>query len=171
VRSLFSIQRRWHVVGVALGLCLAVALLFVSQVTAGAGGMGAEVRMKASPTGELSVSTGEPFLTAVDLRPGAGAGGRLVVGNQTGIALAVTVRPDRSSSDLDDQVHVRVAADGIVTAEGPLGALSDGWRPLVLPSGHRADLTFEVALLPGADRYQGRAVDVELHLSVERVGS
>lgn len=170
--ALLSPARRPRLVGVALGLCLAAGFLSVTRVTAGADGLGAEMRMSASPTGELSVSPrGAPFLSAIDLRPGGHAGGRLLVGNQTNVALAVELEAERSSEDLDDQMHLRVVADGVVTADVTLGELSDGWRALMLPSGHQADVTFEASLVPGAGRYQGRLVDVELRLSVEPVGS
>lgn len=171
MRAVLSPDSRWRVVGVAVGLCLAVAVLAAGRVTAGAEGMGADLRIKASPIGELSVSTGEPFLTALDLRPGARSAGRLLVGNQTNVDLAVTARAERSSPDLDDQVHVRIAADGVVVVvDGTLGDVAEG-VPLVLASGQQADVTFEAALVPGADRYQGRSVDVDLRLSVRPVGS
>lgn len=160
-------DRRWHLIGAALGLSLALLPVVVDgRVAAGPDGLGAEVRMEAGPIGELATAPTGTFLTGTDIRPGTRVAGRLRVRNQTGATLAVTGRSETSTSDLDRALHVRVQAGATTVADGSLADLAEGSRPWNVASGEETDLTFEVWLEAGATGYQGAFVEVDLHLDV-----
>lgn len=158
--------------GLLLGLGLAAAGVVSWHVPGGAGALGADIKIVATPTGELEVSPSGPFLSATNLQPGAPAArGELGVRNQTGAPLAVRVRAVPSLPDLDSLVVVHVEVDRELLFDGTLSALRAGSdHPLDIASSQERVLRVE-ASLPRTVRggYEGRVADVWLELQAEVV--
>ncbi len=166
-----------RVIGFVAGLALAAVAVLAWRVPAGAGRLGADLRVSAAPTGELEVSPVGVFLTGTNLEPApgkeAGVEGRLNVKNQTGTTLAVRPQALPSTVDLDQVVNLNVAADGEVVFEGPLGDLrAKTDRSLRLGAGQAATLVVRAWVRGDAgDSYRGRTADVPLHLHTEPAGA
>jgi hypothetical protein len=163
--------------GFALGLLLVAGVLVWAThawaVPRGDGTVGSDVTFITGPTGELAVPGG-PFVRGIDLRPGAApAVGTVPVRNQTGEALAVTVRALPSIGDLDPLLMVDVTAGSQAVYRGPLSGLVIGSNvPFRLASGQTRVLSMR-AWLPGSvhDGYQQRIDDVTVAFDVQPVGA
>lgn len=159
-----------RVAGVVVGIALAAAAVASWRVAGGTGALGADVRLLASPTGEIQVSTTGPFLSATNLRPGRDAArGELGVRNQTGAALGVRVRVLPSLPDLDQLLVVTLDVGDDRLFEGTLGLLR-AWsdRSFRLASDERRVLRVQAWLPPAATRgYEGRVADVGVEFRSE----
>jgi hypothetical protein len=153
------------------GLC-AVGLAVSHWSLHGTGGtLGAEVRISAAPTGELSVSRVDPFLVGRDLHPSGRrtAAGSVSVTNLTATRRAFRLRALPSAADLDDLLEVSVLAGYKRLYHGPLGGLRRWTRAIApLTSGETVKLGVR-ASLPATTRhgYAGRIEDVQLELRSE----
>jgi hypothetical protein len=156
-----------RLVGLLAGFGLAAAGIASWHVEAGTRRPGATLKLLAAQSGELEVSTVQPFLEVDDLQPGppaAAAVGHLDVRNLTGSVLDVQLRAVPSSGDLDQFVHVEVAAGQHTIASGHLGQLRQ-WSELSfqLKPGEQQRLLATAWLLPTAgDGYHGRVDEVTL---------
>jgi hypothetical protein len=155
--------------GLAAGVVLAVAALFVWRVPTVPVGTGATVSFKAVPSGELAVSQTGSFLRAPALIPssaGRGASAELVVANQSPANLAVTLRALPETSNLDDVLSVRVSAGETTVYSGPLGGLRS-WSDRVLVFAPGASQLFTVKAwipLTVESGWRGQRVVVSLQL-------
>jgi hypothetical protein len=159
--------------GIVCGVAAAAALITSWRVGPGDATLGAQVRIAASPTGELAVKPAGTFLTDSRLRPGRAARGELRLTNQTPKALAVRLRAVPTSPSLDEALLVHVSAAGRTLANARLGQLRD-WTPraLEIASGRSRTLELRASVLAGSKGgYEGQAVDVELQLDAKPLGA
>lgn len=152
------------------GLCGAGLALSHWSLRGTAGTLGAEVRISAAPTGELSVSRVDPFLVGRDLHPGnRKAAGSVSVKNLTAGDRTLRLRALPSAADLDGLLEVSVFAGDKRLYHGPLGGLRHWTRAVAaLTSGRSVKLGVRAAL-PATARhgYAGRIEDVQLELRSE----
>ncbi len=159
--------RLLRVAAFVAGLAIVAAAVASWRVPAGTVVPGIDLKVSATPTGELEMPRSGTFIEAHDLKPGtthARAAGKLAIRNQTGTDLSVRVKAAASSADLDELLQMKITAGDRVVAEGSLESLS-GWskRALRLPEGTQRTLTVEAGLPDSAGRgYQGRIADVSL---------
>jgi hypothetical protein len=156
--------------GILLGVLLAAAALAAWRVPGGRQTLGADVTVAALQTGAIGVSPMHPFVTASSLLPGKSAGGSVMLRNQTGVAMAVRLKAEPSTRDLDALLLVHVSAGPDVLYDGTLAGLrARGTQPLRLRAGESRGLEMQ-ARLPGAlhSGYQGRIVDINLGISSAR---
>jgi hypothetical protein len=160
-----------RLLGVLLGVLVAVAALAAWRVPGGAASLGADVRFDALQTGAIGVAPLHPFVSVPSLLPGKSASGVVTLRDETGVPMAVRLRALPSSHDLDSLLRVRVSGDdGETLYDGALAGLYDaGTRTLRLASGQSRKLTVR-ASLPSAVRsgFQGRIVDVTLQIDSAR---
>ena len=152
--------------GIACGVVAAAALITSWRVGPADATLGAQVRIAASPTGELAVKPAGLVVTGSRLRPGRAAEGELRLTNQTPKAMAVRLRAVPTSPSLDQALVVHVSAAGRTLANTRLGQLRD-WTPraLEIASGRSRTLELRASVLAGSKGgYEGQAVDVELQL-------
>lgn len=160
--------------GALLGLTLAVTLLLVSRPGAVGAGAPAAVSVTIAPAGELEVvpPPPRPVLETRSLRPGGPvATGAFTVRNQTGETLAVALRADISSTELNGLLEVRVRSGSRVLSESTLESLRVRPPRLQLGSGQRAHISLE-AWVPTQvlEGYEGALVDVTLTPQVQTLG-
>lgn len=168
--TVFGTHRWARLAGLAAGAAAVAALVAGWQVDRGTGTVGADVTIVAAPTGELDIPAG-PFVRGIGLTPGGAATGSVPVRNQTGSALAISVKALPSIADLDDVLRVRMTAGGRPVYEGTLGGLRDWSGAFRLPSGQRAALAFDVSLPAGSDEgVHGRIDDISLAFRSVAVG-
>lgn len=160
--------------GLVAGLLVVAAALLAWRVPTVPAGAGAEVSFKAVPTGELAISQGGAFVDAPALIPSSrtgGAGGTVVVTNQSPASLAVTLRALPSTDDLDDLLQVEVTAGASVVYQGSLGDLRR-WttRVLVFRSGASQAFTLRSWIpLTARSGWRAQHVDVDLQLRTRPV--
>ena len=151
--------------GLALGLAAATSLVLSSRIPPGSGTLGADVIVASAPTGELGVSPTGPFLSATNLSPGRDVvpSGTLEVTNQTGIDLRVQIRGVPSTTDMDDELHVRVEAGDTQVFDGSVASFRS-WSTtgFSLASGETRDVEVRTWIEPGADAWSGRIANVAL---------
>ena len=159
-------------VGLAVGLAMAVVLLTTWQVPATSGTLGADVKLVATPPGELTLQPAGAFLQARGLSAGGAAGaGRLELRNITGRRLEVRLRLLPSAPDLDGALHVELGDAGDPVARGPLGTLRRWSRQaIVVEPGEARRLDGRAYVAGGAGDYEGRIVDVTVELRARPVG-
>jgi hypothetical protein len=162
-------------VGLAVGLAAAAALLLLARVPADDTPVGAQATFVADPPGELLVSGSRAFLRARDLvQGGPAASGRLTLRNITERPLAVRVRVAASKPDLNRALQLELGDARSPVAAGRLGDLR-GWSraALRLKPGERRVLDARAAVAAGATNYEGRTVRVglELRARVVEVGA
>jgi hypothetical protein len=154
-------------VGFAAGLVLAALALLSWRVPASGDELGLDVRLVATPPGELLAESSEPFLAGRGLVPGGDpAEGRMTVRNVAGRRLAFRVRGLPSARGLDDLLHVELRAGDEPLARGPLGDLRR-WtdRSFELDASESATLTARAWLPEAAGRgYEARILDVTVEL-------
>jgi hypothetical protein len=153
------------------GLCAVGLAVSHWNLRSTVGTLGAEVRVSAVPTGELSVSRVDPFLVGRDLHPGGrkAATGSVAVTNVTATERTLGLRALPSASDLDDLLELSVSAGGERLYHGPLGGLRRWTRAsAALASGEGVKLRVR-ASLPATARhgYAGRIEDIQLALRSE----
>jgi hypothetical protein len=150
------------------GLCAVGLAVSHWSLRSTVGTLGAEVRVSAVPTGELSVSRVDPFLVGRDLHPGGrkAAEGTVSVTNITAAGRTVRVRALPSATDLDGLLEVSVTAGGERLYHGTLGGLRHWTRAsAALASGKSVKLEVRTPLLATARQgYAGRIEDVQLEL-------
>ena len=154
------------VAGLVLGAVACTALLVTPRISRPAGTLDAALTLTAAPTGEIGVTPIGAVLTKAALAPsGRPARGSMVVRNQTGVPLAVTLRAKPVSGDLDDVARLRIRTADATIFDGSIAQLRGGTRPLTLQpgAGRRLRLT---ATLRGTrpDGYEGRTDEVALEL-------
>lgn len=160
-------------IGLAAGAAVAVVLVMTWRVPATSGTLGADVKLVATPPGELVLRPGGAFLQGRGLSAGGpAASGRLGLRNITGRRLAVRVRLLPSSPDLDRALRVELTGSGRdLVAGGRLHALRR-WsrRTIEIEPGKSRTLEARTSVMRGARDYEGRIVDVTLELRARPVG-
>lgn len=162
-------ERAAGAAGLAVGV--AVVLLLVSgwRVAGGDGRLGADLFFSVGPTGELAVTPSGPFLRATGLLPGQRADADLRLRNQTGSAIAVSLRALPERRDLDGLLLVTVRTQGRTLFSGQLGRLRAWSRPFRIGAGGHATLEFAASLPSDLDvGYQGRIASVPFELRARR---
>jgi hypothetical protein len=127
-----------------LGLTLAALAVAGWRVDGGITTPPAEVSFQTAASPTLAVSpTGRTVKgTLRASTPDRGVEDRMTVRNATGGALAVRLRAEAATSDLDEALAVRVTVKGEALWEGPLGELQEGMpTSFVLASHETADVT------------------------------
>lgn len=165
--SSLSADRFTRAIGAAIGLALVAALIVAARPAGGHGGvLPASLRFTAVLDGAVAVEPAppKPLLESGPLRPGSHAGGRIVLRNQTGEALAVRLRAKPDSTALDGTAHVRLVSRGVVLADGTLQALRQGSAEAVRLRPGGAAKVRVVAWIPAEVEtgYEGRRVAVAL---------
>jgi hypothetical protein len=146
-----------------VGVAGALAVFGPGRVPADAGaGVGAEVRVAASRTGELDVAPVGELLVTSNLHPGRERAARLTVTNRTGDPARVRLRALGAPGDLDGTLLVRVTVRRRTLYSGGLGGLRRWTRRFLLAPGQSAPVVVRAGLMPGARGYEGRSVDVTL---------
>lgn len=153
--------------GLALGLGLVVATIFVAAPAGGHGGvLPASVQFEAGQDGAIAVSPTmpDPVLRAPSMRPGSHSSGSLEVSNQTGVAIAVGLRAEPSSTALDGLLAVRIESAGEVLFENTLQVLREGSEGSVeLAPGESRKLSVSAWIPAEVETgYEGASVDVTL---------
>jgi hypothetical protein len=149
------------------GLCAVGLAVSQWSLRSTVGTLGAEVRIAAVPTGELSVSRVDPFLVGRDLHPGGRkAAGSVSVTNVTATERTIRLRALPSAADLDKLLEVSMSAGGKRLYHGPLGGLRRWTRESVAVASGKSEKLRVRASLPATPRhgYAGRIEDVQLEL-------
>jgi hypothetical protein len=164
------IDRLPRLLGILLGVSIAVVALVSWRVPGGERTLGANVRMEALQTGAVGVAPLHPFLSAPSLLPGSSVAGDVTVRNQTGVRLAVRLRALPSTPELDSLLGIRVGARDQTLYDGSLAGLrTAGTRPLALNPAEAADLHVRASLPSGLRTgFQGRILDVTLQIDTRR---
>lgn len=160
-------------VGLALGVVLALAALWVWRVPSGWGTLGTQVSIAVNRSGPLAISPTGPLVSARNLRPGlAGVAGHATLRNQTAQTALIRLRSPGAVVDLDRSVHVEVHLGTRLAFRGALSELRE-WTPSVisLPSTAEVPVTLR-AWLPPASRegYQGRVLATQLEFDAQPAG-
>jgi hypothetical protein len=161
---------RWaRCAGFLIGLGLVAVLVAGWRVAGGEASPGAHVTVTVVRTGELDVAPLGRLLKIRELAPGdvRRTGFRLT--NLTGTRLAVRLRARSPSSDLDDQLAVRMLVGRRSLFTGTLGRLRAGTqRGFALAGGAHAQLSLRISIVPSRARaYRARSADVALDLLSE----
>jgi hypothetical protein len=155
-------------VGLAIGLCAALALVLSWRVPAEGGTLGADARFTALPPGELVVEPEATFLKARRLRPGGPAAtGSLRVRNISPRSVAVRGVALPSSGDLDSRLRVELRQGDDELFSGRLGRLRRGTARMRLLPDEERRVEARAWLPAGTAGHEGAAVDVTLELRVE----
>jgi hypothetical protein len=155
-----------RILGFAIGLAAVMLALVAWRLPSVRPDLGAEAAFSIAPTGELEVEQSGVFLDAKGLRPGSDAQtGASAIRNQTGKALAVSLRALPGARDLDALIAVQVVAGPNTIFSGTLGGLRNWTKPLRLRSGELAPLRLRVRM-PSTVRsgYAARIVSIPLEL-------
>lgn len=156
-----------RVAAFAAGVVLAALALLSWRVPASGEELGLDVRLVATPPGELLVEQTGTFLSGRGLTAGGQVvKGRLTVRNVAGRRLAFQVRGLPSTRRLDRLLRVELRAGGRRLASGPLGDLR-AWteRAFELDASETGALTARAWLPEAAGRgYEGRILDVTVEL-------
>lgn len=97
--------------GLAVGIAVALVALFAWRVPPLAAGAGADVSIRAVPSGELAVSKTGDFLHAPALIPSSptdGATASVRLTNQSPVSQVVSLRGLPATDDLDDVLQIQV---------------------------------------------------------------
>jgi hypothetical protein len=143
-------------------------MIWTLRVPASSEDPGAEVRLTAVSSGELSASPAKPFVSTRELRPSSrrdGATGSASLTNVTAERVEVAVRADSSAPELDRLLRVRLTIDGRPWYGGSLAGLRrEAKSGPNLTSGHTARVRATV-WLPRSVRhgYEARRADLALH--------
>lgn len=170
-KTKLSIDRLARLLGVLVGVSLAVVALISWRVPGGERTLGTDVRIEALQTGEIGVAPLHPFVSAPSLLPGSSVAGDVTVRNQTGVPLALRLRALPSVRDLDQLLVVRVSAGSRTLYDGSLGGLrAGGSQPLALRAATAQRLHVSASLPTGVRTgFQGRIVDVSLRIGTQRL--
>jgi hypothetical protein len=113
--------------GLLAGVCLvAVVALQTWRVPASPSAAGAQVELRAVPTGEVGVAPAGPVLRGSLVADGPGLRGRVRLSNRTAQSIAVRPRVTGGDPALDRLVELELTVAGRVVYRGPLGGLRDG---------------------------------------------
>jgi hypothetical protein len=141
-------------------------IVVAARPSADLAGAPATVRFTVPASGELAVTplAPDPVLVADRLRPGSPrATGRFEVQNETGQTIALSFRPDASSTALDALVRLRVSAAGRPLIDTTLQGARRTGSALRLPSGAVRQIEMQAWMPRNAGgAYEGRQVDVSL---------
>jgi hypothetical protein len=168
--------KRWlpRLLGLGVGVFVAVGGVLAARVPAGDGTLGMDVRVMTAPSLGLSFSPGELVFVAPQLRPGkAGRTGALDVTNRSATRVLVRTRAQPSTDAVEDLLWLEIDDGGGVVFKGPLAQLRD-WTQTAAMFGPAEDRTLRVtAWLPDVGRggYAGLTADVTLEWKTEQVGS
>jgi hypothetical protein len=153
----------------AAGAVAAATLVAIGWMPGAGGTLGLDVRVEATPTGELAVSPAGPVASAAGLRPGQGElRGRVTLLSQVGRAMTVRVRQRPSLGDADDALRVQLSSGGRVIYDGTAGGLRRPTRTR-LSIAARGSAALDVrawlpAHAPGG--WSGRSVTLPLEYAV-----
>lgn len=163
-------DRLARLLGVVLGVSVAVAALLAWRVPGGERMLGADVRFEALQNGAIGVAPLHPFASTPSLVPGSSVSGDVTVRNQTGVPLGTILRALPSTRELDSLLRVRVSAGARILYDGTLSGLrSSGTRPLPLEAAQSARVHVRASLPAGTSTgFQGRIVDVSLQIDTRR---
>ena len=155
--------------GLLTGLVLVAVIVLAARPAAGPP-LGLDLRLAATPTGEVGVEPAGTVLRARALRPGRLATGEVLLRNHT--AFAQAVRPVvEAAPGADAHVHVRLSARGARLFEGPASDLR-GPRARPLRLGVRQGAVLSVRAWVPAGRadaaLRGRELDLTLSFRTER---
>jgi hypothetical protein len=152
---------------VVAGAMVCFGLLIAWHVPRGTGELGSDIRLVATPPGELIVKPAGAFVSTVALRPGdEPATGHMTVRNISGQAVNLRVRGLPSTGAIDRYVHVRYTSGGNVVASGTLARMRRFGGPgldLAPREQARVDAALWLDRRVG-ERYKGRIVDVTVEL-------
>ena len=158
-----------RIAGLLAGLMLVAGGVLAARPAAGPP-LGLDLRLAATPSGEVGVEPPGPVLRARALRPGGLATGEVVLRNHT--AFAQDVRPVLDGArGADRHVRVSLTAHGTHLFDGRLSELRAGSRaPLRLAVRQRATIAVRAWVPAGADdaAIRGRAADLGLSFVAER---
>jgi hypothetical protein len=157
-----------------LGIGLVAALLAVSRPGAAGSPLPASVRVSMAPAGELEANPASPrpILLANSLLPGRRpVAAAFSVRNQTGDALAISLRTSADSTALDGMLEVRLSAGPRTLADTTLQGMRLRPVRLKLASGTRAHLRIEASIPADVlSGYEGRLVHIALTPVVSPLG-
>ena len=166
-------SRAIPVIGVALGLGVALAAVLSWRIPASSQSLGAELRFVPAATGEVSISPDGPLLTARGLAPGDSAGRRFRLENVAGRPLRVRLRALPSQRALDRALQVELTAAGRRIYAGRLGELRSfaSGGALNLPRKGSVEVEMRARLDRGAGPdHEGQIVDVTMELQARAAG-
>jgi hypothetical protein len=162
---------RWiRRLGFAAGLTAAALTLASWQTPGAAERSRVELGLRVNPTGQVDVRPSGRVLKVRSLAPGRSARIAVRLRNLTAETLAVRLRGAVASHDLDDVLHVRLAAGRRELYRGSLGRLRP-WTPRALPlaagGGRRLAVTLSIPRsAPGS--LVGAGGELSLELSARR---
>jgi hypothetical protein len=153
--------------GALIGLAIALALLVAARPGEAGPGLPASVRFDVSPPGELALAPAppSPALVADSLRPGGQRrAAAFELQNQSGRAMAVSLRGEPDSRSLDGLLRIRLSVGRRVLADTTLQGLRKGSGSVVSLRPGQAR-RFELRTWIPANvttGYEGRLVTVHL---------
>lgn len=166
------LDARVRAVGFVLGLGLAASVVAASRIPAGAGVLGADVRLMVAPSGEIAVKRSGIVLEGTGLTPASDpVTGTVQLLNQTGSVLLVRLRGVADAPGLDRTMWISVTGpDDEEVYRGALGGFRD-WSGVgvTLRPGTWRTFRFE-AWVPGdvGAGYLGRMAQVDLGFLAKR---
>ena len=160
-----------RVIGLVIGASICLAALLAWRLPPSSHTLGADVRLIATPPGELQVKPGGAIVAAHGLKPGSDAQGSFEVRNLAGRALIVQLRGLPSSPTLNRDLRLRFRAGGHTVAAGPVGKLrSFAGRGLRLAARAAAKVEATLALSRGNERFKGQILDITLEFAARPAG-
>jgi hypothetical protein len=160
-------DRFTRAIGAAIGLALVAALIVAARPAGGHGGvLPASLRFTSALDGAVAAEPAapKPLLASGSMRPGSHAQGSFTLRNQTGEKLAVRLRAEPSSTELDGTAQVQLRSGGVAVFEGTLQALRQGTAEAVKLRPGGAARVQVTAWIPAEVEtgYEGRNVSVAL---------
>jgi hypothetical protein len=162
-----------RLIGFVIGAGICLVALLAWRMPAPEGTLGADVRVIATPPGELMVKPDGVVLAGRAMRPGGEpAEGELEVQNLVGRPLIVRLRGLPSSRALDNDLRLRFRSAGRTIAAGSAGQLRafSAGPGLRLGPASKARIEATMRLRRGDDRFAGQILDITLELQAKPVG-
>jgi hypothetical protein len=162
-----------RLIAIVAGSCLCLAALFAWHLPSDARTLGADVRLVATPPGELLVKPDGAVLSARNMAPdGEPARGAFTIRNLVGKPLLVRARGLPSSRLLDDDIQVNLQSGDTTLFDGSLGRFRDfaAGPGLRLPAKSTATIDATATLARGSDHYRGQILDITLEFQAKPIG-